>query len=33
LRNLGYSNIRVLYIATNFGADWVNKGYPITKGE
>lgn len=33
LRNLGYSNVRVLYIANNFGADWVNKGYPITKGE
>jgi len=33
LRNLGYTNVRVLYIADNFGADWVNKGYPTTKGE
>jgi hypothetical protein len=32
LRNLGYTNVRVLYIANNFGADWVNKGYPTTKG-
>lgn len=33
LRNLGYANVRVLYIANNFGTDWVNKGYPTTKGE
>jgi rhodanese-related sulfurtransferase len=32
LRNLGYTNVRVLYIANNFGADWVQKGYPTTKG-
>jgi thiosulfate/3-mercaptopyruvate sulfurtransferase len=32
LRNLGYTNVRVLYIAHNLGADWVNKGYPTTKG-
>jgi rhodanese-related sulfurtransferase len=33
LRNLGYTNVRVLYIANNFGADWVDKGYPTAKGE
>ena len=32
LRNLGYTNVRVLYIANDFGADWVAKGYPTTKG-
>jgi rhodanese-related sulfurtransferase len=32
LRNLGYTNVRVLYIANDFGADWVNKGYPTAKG-
>ena len=32
LRDLGYTNVRVLYIASNFGVDWVNKGYPTTKG-
>jgi rhodanese-related sulfurtransferase len=32
LRNLGYTNVRVLYIANNFGPDWVNKGYPTQKG-
>jgi len=33
LRELGYTNIRVLYIANNFGADWVDKSYPTVKGE
>ena len=33
LRNLGYTNVRVLYIANNFGADWVDRGYPTAKGE
>jgi rhodanese-related sulfurtransferase len=33
LRNLGYTNVRVLYIADNFGADWVKRGYPTAKGE
>lgn len=32
LRDLGYTNVRALYIADNFGADWVNKGYPLQKG-
>jgi len=33
LRNLGFSNVRLLYIADNFGKDWVDKGYPVAKGE
>ena len=33
LRDLGYTHVRVLYIANNFGADWVDRGYPIAKGE
>lgn len=32
LRNLGYTNVRVLYVAHNLGVDWVDKGYPTTKG-
>jgi len=32
LRNLGYTNVRVLYIAHNFGVDWADKGYPTAKG-
>lgn len=33
LRGMGFTNVKVLYIADNFGADWVNKGYPVAKGE
>ncbi len=33
LHDLGFSNVQVLYIANNFGADWVNRGYPAVKGK
>lgn len=33
LAKLGFTNVKVLYIANNFGADWVDKGYPVAKGE
>ena len=33
LRAMGYSNVKVLYIADNFGTNWVDKGYPVSKGE
>ena len=33
LRGLGFTNIKVLYFANNFGTDWVEKGYPVAKGE
>jgi hypothetical protein len=29
LRRMGFSSVKVLYIANNFGADWVDKGYPV----
>lgn len=32
LRDLGFTNVKVLYIASNFGDDWVKKGYPVEKG-
>jgi thiosulfate/3-mercaptopyruvate sulfurtransferase len=32
LHALGFTELKVLYIADNFGTDWVNKGYPVTKG-
>ena len=32
LRELGFAKLKVLYIADNFGADWVDKGYPATQG-
>lgn len=31
LRDLGYSNVKALYLANNFGDDWVSKGYPTDK--
>lgn len=33
LTAMGFRNLRVLYIADNFGTDWVDKGYPTEKGE
>jgi thiosulfate/3-mercaptopyruvate sulfurtransferase len=33
LHKAGFSNVKVLYIADNFGTDWVNKGYPTVKGQ
>ena len=31
--SLGLTNLRILYIADNFGADWVDKGFPTAKGQ
>ena len=33
LRELGFTNVKALYIANNFGDDWVAKGYSVEKGE
>jgi hypothetical protein len=33
LRDLGFTNVKVLYLAGNFGDDWVAKGYPVEHGE
>jgi len=33
LHAMGFSNVKVLYVANNFGADWVDKGYPVAKGD
>ncbi len=32
LKRLGFTNVKVLYIADNFGKDWIEKGYPVEKG-
>lgn len=32
LHAMGFTHLKVLYIADNFGADWVAKGYPVAKG-
>lgn len=33
LRSLGFKQLKVLYIADNFGTNWVDQGYPVAKGE
>jgi thiosulfate/3-mercaptopyruvate sulfurtransferase len=32
LRALGFRNVKALYIAHDFGTDWIDKGYPVTRG-
>ena len=33
LHDLGFTQVQVLYLANNFGDDWVQKGYPAVKGK
>src|SRR5579862_9905725 len=33
LRAMGFTKVKVLYIADNFGTNWVDKGYPTARGE
>lgn len=33
LKAMGFLNVKVLYIADNFGTDWAQKGYPVAQGE
>ena len=33
LHDMGFTNVRVLYLAENFGANWVAKGYPSESSE
>jgi thiosulfate/3-mercaptopyruvate sulfurtransferase len=32
LRELGFHHLKVLYLANDFGTDWVQKGYPVATG-
>jgi hypothetical protein len=32
LHDLGFKRVKVLYLADNFGDDWVSKGYPVEQG-
>jgi thiosulfate/3-mercaptopyruvate sulfurtransferase len=32
LSHLGFTHVRVLYVASNLGTDWVDKGYPVERG-
>jgi len=33
LHSLGYTNFKVVYMTADFGTDWIDKGYPVAKGE
>ena len=33
LLQMGFTNVRVLFMPNNFGADWLDKGYPVARGE
>jgi rhodanese-related sulfurtransferase len=33
LREMGFTNLKVLYLPYNFGADWAAKGYPVERGQ
>ncbi|HXW15889.1 MAG TPA: rhodanese-like domain-containing protein [Terriglobia bacterium] len=33
LKTMGFTNLRVLYLGTSFGTNWVDRGYPVAKGE
>ena len=33
LHAMGFTNVKILYIADNFGENWVDKGYAVAKGE
>lgn len=32
LHGMGFTRVKVLYLANNFGDDWVNKGFPVEGG-
>jgi len=33
LHDLGFTNVKALYLADNLGTNWVDKGYPIDRGQ
>lgn len=33
MHDLGFTNVKALYIANNFGEDWVGKGYRVVQGD
>ena len=33
LQSMGFTDLKVLYIAHDFGTDWVSRGYPVEKGQ
>jgi thiosulfate/3-mercaptopyruvate sulfurtransferase len=33
LQSLGFKHVKVLYLESDFGSNWVDKGYPVARGE
>jgi hypothetical protein len=33
LQHLGFTHVQALYLAHNFGTDWIHAGYPVTYGD
>ena len=33
LKKMGFTRVRVLYLASSFGVNWADKGFPVAKGE
>ena len=33
LRALGFTNVKAMFVAKDFGEDWADKGYPVAKGD
>jgi thiosulfate/3-mercaptopyruvate sulfurtransferase len=33
LHALGFTRVKVLYLPDNFASDWMDKGYPVAKGD
>jgi rhodanese-related sulfurtransferase len=31
LQQMGFTNVKVMYVVHNIGADWVDKGYPVER--
>ena len=31
LHDFGFTHVKVLYLADNFGADWADKGFPVER--
>jgi thiosulfate/3-mercaptopyruvate sulfurtransferase len=33
IQKMGFTGVKALYLANSFGTDWVDKGYPVAKGQ
>ena len=33
MHDMGFTHVKALYLADNFGANWVSQGYPVDRGQ